>query len=66
MAHTIKALAISIGAALALTSLPSHAEITLLKQDPQAGDPLSRLNFTVGGALLMEWSPPISCATVGR
>lgn len=43
MAHTIKALAISIGAALALTSLPSHAEITLLKQDPQAGDPLSRL-----------------------
>ena len=52
MAHTIKALAISIGAALALTSLPSHAEITLLKQDPQAGDPLSRLNFTVGGALL--------------
>lgn len=45
MAHTIKALAISIGAALALTSLPSHAEITLLKQDPQAGDPLSRLNF---------------------
>lgn len=48
MAHTIKALAISIGAALALTSLPSHAEITLLKQDPQAGDPLSRLNFTVG------------------
>ncbi|WP_446906543.1 hypothetical protein, partial [Klebsiella pneumoniae] len=26
MAHTIKALAISIGAALALTSLPSHAE----------------------------------------
>lgn len=51
MAHTIKALAISIGAALALTSLPSHAEITLLKQDPQAGDPLSRLNFTVGGSI---------------
>ena len=47
MAHKIKALAISIGAALALTSFASQAEITLLKQDPQAGDPLSRLNFTV-------------------
>lgn len=51
MAHTIKTLAISIGAALALTSLAAHAEITLLKQDPQAGDPLSRLNFTVGGSI---------------
>lgn len=50
MAHKIKALAITIGAALALTSFASQAEITLLKQDPQAGDPLSRLNFTVGGA----------------
>ncbi|MDP1171939.1 hypothetical protein, partial [Klebsiella pneumoniae] len=30
MAHTIKALAISICAALAITSLPSHAEITLM------------------------------------
>jgi predicted porin len=49
MAHKIKALAITIGAALALTSFASQAEITLLKQDPQAGDPLSRLNFTVGG-----------------
>lgn len=45
MAHKIKALAITIGAALALTSFASQAEITLLKQDPQAGDPLSRLNF---------------------
>lgn len=51
MAHKIKALAISIGAALALTSFASQAEITLLKQDPQAGDPLSRLNFTVGGKI---------------
>ncbi|STT53040.1 outer membrane protein [Klebsiella pneumoniae] len=56
MAHTIKALAISIGAALALTSLPSHAEITLLKQDPQAGDPLSRLNFTVGGSIRPQFN----------
>lgn len=57
MAHTIKALAISIGAALALTSLPSHAEITLLKQDPQAGDPLSRIfNFTVGGSIRPQFN----------
>lgn len=52
MAHKIKALAVTIGAALALTSFASQAEITLLKQDPQAGDPLSRLNFTVGGVFV--------------
>lgn len=56
MAHTIKTLAISIGAALALTSLAAHAEITLLKQDPQAGDPLSRLNFTVGGSIRPQFN----------
>ena len=46
---TIKktALAVSIGAAVALTTFASQAEITVLKQDPQAGNPLSRLNFTV-------------------
>lgn len=55
MAHKIKALAISIGAALALTSFASQAEITLLKQDPQAGDPLSRLNFTVGGSIRRQY-----------
>ncbi|CAI9397392.1 hypothetical protein CITSP_02039 [Citrobacter sp. T1.2D-1] len=50
---TIKttALAASIGAAVALTSFASQAEITVLKQDPQAGNPLSRLNFTVGGSI---------------
>ncbi len=63
MAHTIKALAISIGAALALTSLPSHAEITLLKQDPQAGDPLSRLNFTVGGSIRPQFNMMTAMAT---
>ena len=31
MAHKIKALAVSIGATLALASFASHAEITLLK-----------------------------------
>ncbi|GKP88277.1 MULTISPECIES: porin [Klebsiella] len=56
MAHTIKTLAISIGATLALTSLAAHAEITLLKQDPQAGDPLSRLNFTVGGSIRPQFN----------
>ncbi|MBA7838171.1 hypothetical protein HV321_28195 [Klebsiella pneumoniae] len=25
-----------------------------------------RIEAMLGGALLMEWSPPISCATVGR
>lgn len=50
---TIKttALATAIGAAVALTSFASQAEITVLKQDPQAGNPLSRLNFTVGGSI---------------
>lgn len=43
MAHKIKALAVSIGATLVFASFASHAEITLLKQDPQAGDPLSLL-----------------------
>ncbi len=32
------------------------AEITLLKQDPQAGDPLSRLNFTVGGSIRPQFN----------
>ena len=45
------ALATTIGAAVALASFASRAEITLLKQDPQAGNPLSRLNFTVGGSI---------------
>ncbi len=46
-----KMLTASIGAAVALMSFAAQAEITLLKQDPQAGDPLSRLNFTVGGSI---------------
>ncbi|STB14529.1 Outer membrane protein (porin) [Citrobacter freundii] len=36
---------------MALTTFASQAEITVLKQDPQAGNPLSRLNFTVGGSI---------------
>jgi predicted porin len=45
------ALATAIGAAVALASFTAQAEITVLKQNPQAGDPLSRLNFTVGGSI---------------
>ena len=56
MAHKIKTLAMTIGAALALTSFASQAEITLLKQDPQARDPLSRLNFTVGGSIRPQFN----------
>ena len=56
MAHKIKALAVSIGATLVFASFASHAEITLLKQDPQAGDPLSRLNFTVGGSIRPQFN----------
>ncbi|HDS1237102.1 TPA: porin [Pluralibacter gergoviae] len=52
----INALAVAVGAAVALTSLASHAEITVLKQDPQAGDPLSRLNFTVGGSIRPQFN----------
>ena len=55
---TIKksALAVTIGAAVALTSFASQAEITVLKQDPQAGNPLSRLNFTVGGSIRPQFN----------
>lgn len=52
----INTLAMAIGAAVALTSFASQAEITLIKQDPQAGDPLSRLNFTVGGSIRPQFN----------
>lgn len=53
MTTKVHALAKAVGAAMVLGSLSfaSHAEITLLKQDPKAGDPLSRLNFTIGGSI---------------
>jgi len=56
MAIKIKALAITIGAAVAVTSFTTQAEITLLKQDPAAGDALSRLNFTVGGSIRPQFN----------
>ncbi|MBT0728507.1 porin [Rosenbergiella australiborealis] len=44
--------------ALCLMGLPavSQAEITLLKQDPQATDPLSRLNVKVGGSIRPQFN----------
>jgi len=56
MTIKIKALAITIGAAVAVTSFTTQAEITLLKQDPAAGDALSRLNFTVGGSIRPQFN----------
>ncbi|EAQ9805094.1 porin [Salmonella enterica] len=44
-------LVVSVGVAVALMSFTSQAEVTLLKQNTQAGDPLSRLNFTFGGSI---------------
>ncbi len=41
----------AVAALMAILPFASQAEITLLKQDPQAGDPLSRLNFTFGGSI---------------
>jgi len=56
MAIKIKALAITISAAVAVTSFTTQAEITLLKQDPAAGDALSRLNFAVGGSIRPQFN----------
>ncbi len=41
----------AVAALMAILPFASQAEITLLKQDPQAGDPLSRLTFTFGGSI---------------
>lgn len=41
MTIKITALAASIGAAVAFMPFATQAEITVLKQDPQAGNPLS-------------------------
>jgi predicted porin len=43
------------GFLFACTSFASHAEVTLLKQDPKPNDPLSRLNFEVGGSIRPEF-----------
>lgn len=53
MKTKITSLAKYVGAAVVLgaVSFASQAEITVLKQNPKAGDPLSRLNLTVGGSI---------------
>lgn len=58
MKTNIRALAKFVSAAVVLgsASFAAQAEITLLKQDPQAGDPLSRLNFTVGGSIRPQFN----------
>jgi len=47
---------VTLGLIVGSASFATHAEITLLKQDPQAGDPLSRLNFTVGGSIRPQFN----------
>ncbi|PLR33322.1 porin [Chimaeribacter californicus] len=49
-------LAVGLGLLMGSTSFVTHAEVTLIKQDPQAGDPLSRLNFTVGGSIRPQFN----------
>ena len=46
----------AVAALMAILPFASQAEITLLKQDPQAGDPLSRLNFTFGGSIRAQFN----------
>ncbi len=48
--------AIGLGLIVGSASFAANAEIILLKQDPQAGDPLSRLNFTVGGSIRPQFN----------
>ncbi|MGB9095572.1 porin, partial [Erwinia sp.] len=48
--------AIGLGLLIGSASFAAHAEITILKQDPQAGDPLSRLNFTIGGSIRPQFN----------
>ena len=49
-------LAVGLGLLMGTTSFVTHAEVTLIKQDPQAGNPLSRLNFTVGGSIRPQFN----------
>ncbi|MGO2155937.1 MAG: porin [Serratia proteamaculans] len=58
MTYKLRALTqtIALGLVVGSASFAAQAEITLLKQDPQAGDPLSRLNFTVGGSIRPQFN----------
>lgn len=48
--------AVTAGLIAGCSVFAAHGEITLLKQDPQAGDPLSRLTFTVGGSIRPQFN----------
>ncbi|WP_168385927.1 porin [Erwinia amylovora] len=48
--------AMGLGLAVSCATFAANAEITVLKQNPQAGDPLSRLNFTVGGSIRPQFN----------
>lgn len=48
--------AIGLGLVVGSASFAANAEMTVLKQNPQAGDPLSRLNFTVGGSIRPQFN----------
>ncbi|WP_227318784.1 porin [Cedecea davisae] len=58
MTAKLRALPLLVGAGLlaGMASFAANAEITVLKQDPQAGNPLSRLNFTVGGSIRPQFN----------
>lgn len=48
--------AVTAGLIAGCSAFAAHGEITLLKQDPHAGDPLSRLTFTVGGSIRPQFN----------
>lgn len=58
MVTKMRVLSQAVGLALVVggASFAAQAEVTLIKQDPQAGDPLSRLNFTVGGSIRPQFN----------
>lgn len=56
MTIKITALAASIGAAVAVMPFATQAEITVLKQDPQAGNPLSRLTISPSAGVFVHSS----------
>lgn len=47
---------VGAGLLLGMASFAANAEITVLKQEPEAGNPLSRLNFTVGGSIRPQFN----------
>ncbi len=48
--------AVILGLIISSMSFVTQAEITLLKQEPQTGAPLSRLNVTVGGSIRPQFN----------